>query len=120
MSDQPGSVEAQQADNYFQIKQRQDASGYLRLILLGELDLATVPKFTAALNQLKMESEHARVDLSQLKFIDSTGLSALVVGLRDARSNGWRLEVGRDVSEQVARVITVSGVGPFLWPSNGD
>jgi anti-anti-sigma factor len=115
-----GSVESQQADNYFEIKQRQDPGGYLRLILLGELDLSSVPKFTTALRQLKLESEHVRVDLSELEFIDSTGISALVVGLRDARQDGWHLEVDPRLSSQVERVIGVSGVGPFLWPEQGD
>jgi anti-anti-sigma factor len=120
MSKQRGAVEPQQADNYFEIQQRQDPGGYLRLVLLGELDLASVPKFTTTLRQLKMESEHVRLDLSQLQFIDSTGVNALVVGLRDARADEWDLEVHRRLSPQVERVITVSGVGPFLWPADGD
>jgi anti-sigma B factor antagonist len=120
MSSERGSVEPQRADNDFHIEQRQDPGGYLRLILVGELDLSTVPKFTAALKQLKMESERVRVDLSRLEFLDSSGVNALVVGLRDARNDGWHLEVGRQLSSQVERVVTVSGVGPFLWPSNGD
>jgi anti-anti-sigma factor len=120
MSEERGSVEPQQADNYFDIKQRQDQGGYLRLVLVGELDLASVPKFTTALRQLKMESEHVRLDLSQLEFIDSTGVNALVVGLRDARVDGWDLDVHPRLSSQVERVISLSGVGPFLWPSDGD
>jgi anti-anti-sigma factor len=120
MSSERGSVEPQQADNDFQIKQRQDPGGFLRLILIGELDLSTVPKFTAALQQLKMESEHVRLDLSKLEFLDSSGVNALVVGLRDARNDGWHLEVDHRLSPQVERVVSVSGVGPFLWPSNGD
>jgi anti-anti-sigma factor len=120
MSKERGSVEPQQADNDFEIQQRQDPGGYLRLILVGELDLASVPKFTTALRQLKMESEHVRLDLSQLQFIDSTGINALVIGLRDARRDGWDLEVHPRLSSQVERVISVSGVGPFLWPAEGD
>ena len=82
MSSERGSVEPQRADNDFHIEQRQDPGGYLRLILVGELDLSTVPKFTDALKQLKMESERVRLDLSRLEFLDSSGVNALVVGLR--------------------------------------
>ena len=64
--------------------------------------------------------ERVRLDLSRLEFLDSSGVNALVVGLRDARNDGWDLEVDRRLSSQVERVVTVSGVGPFLWPSNGD
>jgi anti-sigma B factor antagonist len=120
MSSERGSVEPQPAEDDFQIKQRQDPGGYLRLILVGELDLSGVPKLTAALSQLKMESERVRLDLSQLEFLDSTGVSAIVVGLRNARNDGWHLEIDRRLSPQVERIIDVSGVGPFLWPSNGD
>ena len=120
MSSNLGSIEPQQADNSFQITQRQDPDGYLRLILVGELDLGSVPQLTTALRQLRMESEHVRLDLSQLEFLDSSGLSALMVGLRDARQDGWDLEVDPRVSSQVDRVISISGVGPFLWPADVD
>jgi anti-anti-sigma factor len=120
MAIERGLAEPQHADNPFEIRQRQDPGGYLRLILVGELDLASVPMFTTALRQLRLESEHVRLDLSELEFIDSTGVSALVVGLRDARQDDWDLEVDPRVSSQVDRVISVSGIGPFLWPADGD
>jgi anti-sigma B factor antagonist len=119
MSSERAAAERKLADNDFQIERWQDPGGYLRLTLSGELDLSSVSKLTTALSRLKRETEHVRLDLSQLQFLDSTGINALVVALRDARGDGWRLEVDRHVSPQVERVIGVSGVGPFLWPSNG-
>src|SRR5947209_2395709 len=116
MSSEPGAAERKPADNDFQIEQRRDPGGYLRLVLSGELDLSSVSKLTTALRQLGRETERVRLDLSQLEFLDSSGINALVIGLRDARSDGWHLEVDRRVSPQVERVISISGVGPFLWP----
>jgi anti-sigma B factor antagonist len=52
--------------------------------LRGELDVATVPEFRAALNRLAEDDSVDRVcvDLVEVTFIDSTGLMTLLNALR--------------------------------------
>ena len=58
-----------------------------------------------------------RLDLSELDFIDSSGVQALVVGLKYARRSGRELEVDRRVSASVERLIEMMGIGAQLWPA---
>jgi anti-anti-sigma factor len=103
-----------------EIRQRRDRDGYLTLVLHGELDIATVDRLETRLRQLRHESYQVRLDLSHLRFIDSRGLRLIILALEDARSSGWELEVGREVSSTVRRIVEVSGTGPFFWPQESD
>jgi anti-anti-sigma regulatory factor len=51
----------------FEIKQRHDADGALRVTLLGELDLAVADGLRAQLDRLRRSERHVRLDLSELK-----------------------------------------------------
>jgi anti-anti-sigma factor len=44
----------------------------------GEVDMATAPRLRAALERAAAEASEVRVDLREVQFMDSTGLSALV------------------------------------------
>jgi anti-anti-sigma factor len=57
-----------------------------------------------------------RVDLSGLEFIDSSGVRAIVLGLKHARQCGRELEVDSRISGTVKRMIEIMGIGPQLWP----
>jgi anti-anti-sigma factor len=62
----------------------------------GELDLSTVPRLRDALRELRGRNVPlVRLDISQLSFIDSTGLRALLVAAREAEVEGWRLALTR-------------------------
>ena len=52
----------------------------------GELDAYTVAQFREALTELSDES-YVLVDLSDVPFMDSAGLGALIGGIRRAREN---------------------------------
>jgi anti-sigma B factor antagonist len=58
-----------------------------RIVLVGELDLATAPRLAEALRTL---TTHVVVDLRQLTFIDSTGLQLLLRGNEAARRRELR------------------------------
>jgi len=53
---------------------------------IGELDAYTVAQFREALTELAEES-YVLVDLSDVPFMDSAGLGALIGGIRRAREN---------------------------------
>ncbi len=59
-----------------------------------------------------------RLDLSQLDFIDSSGVQTVVLGLKQARRSGQELEVDPRVSSSVHRLIDMMGIGRQLWPAD--
>lgn len=59
---------------------------------VGELDAYTVGAFREALTGLADESR-LLIDLSEVPFMDSVGLGALIVGIRRARDNEGQIAV---------------------------
>jgi anti-anti-sigma factor len=99
-----------------ELRERHDVNGTLRLTLLGDLDLTVAETLSTRLQELKAAGEPVRLDLSQLAFIDSSGLQALLLALADARSTGWQLEVASEVSSTVERAAQIMGTAQLLWP----
>ncbi len=99
-----------------EISERQDADGALRLTLIGEMDLAVSDRLQARLDQLRPSQRRVRLDLSQLEFIDCSGIRTILNALADSRREARELEVGRTVSPMVERVISLADVAPDLWP----
>jgi len=102
----------------FEIRESVDADGVVRIALLGELDIAVADGVEERLREQRDDGDHVRLDLSQLEFIDSSGVRAIVLGLRDARRAGRELEVDRRISPSVTRMIGIMGIGPQLWPED--
>lgn len=100
----------------FGVEQTTDADGVVRLKLLGELDHAASEVLVRCMDQQKATRHPVILDLSQLEFIDSSGVRVILVAVRDARRDSWPLEVEQEVSWQVQRVFDVLGLGPVLWP----
>jgi anti-sigma B factor antagonist len=100
----------------FEMRERVGVDGTLRLTLRGELDLPATETLSARVEELKAAGRPVLLDLSQLTFIDSSGLQALIVALIDARSVGWPLEVAAEVSPTVQRAAQVVGIAQVLWP----
>ena len=64
----------------FAIREHPDLERTPRLTLLGDLDLTTADTFRSRLAELKPSGRPVRLDLSQLAFIDSSGIEALTRG----------------------------------------
>ena len=101
----------------FEIRESVDADGAARVTLVGELDIAVADGVEERLRRLRDAGRRARLDLSQLDFIDSSGVRAIVLGLKHARQGGHELEVDRRISPTVERMIEIMGIGPQLWPA---
>jgi anti-anti-sigma factor len=99
-----------------EISERQDADGALRLTLIGEMDLAVTGRLQARLDQLRPSGHRVRLDLSQLEFIDCSGIRTILNALAESQRDERELEVGRTVSPMVERVISLADVAPDLWP----
>ena len=100
----------------FEVRERVEVDGTVRLTLCGDLDLAVTETLSARLEELKAVGRPVCLDLSRLTFIDSSGLQALIVALIDARSIGWQLEVASEVSPSVKRAAQAVGIAQVLWP----
>lgn len=78
--------------------------------LRGSLDIATAPTVRAALNDATEQGKKELVvDLSQLEFLDSTGLGALIGAHRRAteRDGSLRLVV---TEGPIARLLNITGL----------
>jgi anti-sigma B factor antagonist len=84
------------------------------VVVRGELDLFAAPELKEAIAQaLAAESRDLIVDLTQTVFIDSSGLSALMLAMKRAHSLGGRLVVV-DAGGSVSRTFRVAGVDQIL------
>ena len=100
----------------FEIRESVDADGAARVTLIGELDIAVADGVEERLGQLRGEGRRVRLDLSQLEFIDSSGVRVLVIGLKRSRESDHELAVDRNVSGPVRRMIEIMGIASQLWP----
>ena len=83
----------------------------------GELDLVTAPEVDAAILDGLRAGRHVVLDLSQLAFLDSSGIRALVEARAVAEEQGppARFSVVRPAGDSaVWRVLEVSGVDTAL------
>jgi anti-sigma B factor antagonist len=86
----------------------------------GEIDLASRDQFAAAIIEALGVATVVVVDLTDVRFIDSSGLSALVSGLNAARRAGRQLCL-RGASGAVADVLAITGLdAAFNAPPTDD
>jgi anti-sigma B factor antagonist len=85
-----------------------------RVALAGDLDLATAPMLSEALERVERgEPDVIVLDLREVTFMDSTGMSILLEAGKRAGEAGWELQIIRG-SNQVDRLIAETGVEEFL------
>lgn len=79
----------------------------------GELDVATAPKLEEAIIGAVRMGKGVSLDLSGIDFLDSTGLRAVLGGLRRARAAEVHFSLDQ-TSPAVDRLLRVTGlVGEF-------
>ena len=78
--------------------------------LLGELDMSTAAELRERLLGLAAGGPtHVTVDLSALAFVDSTGLSVLITGLKRIRQQGGDMAL-RSPTPATRRVLEITGL----------
>jgi anti-anti-sigma factor len=88
--------------------------GAPRLIVSGELDLASAEALEASLKQLEASEPDVLVlDLRELEFMDSTGLRTVIAADARARDRGARLVVVR-APDEVDRVFRLTRMDQHL------
>lgn len=84
------------------------------LRISGELDLASSPTLEQALEQATASSPSLIIiDLRDLDFMDSTGLSVLIRAHQQAQQGGHRLGIING-SRQIRRLLSLTGVADRL------
>lgn len=80
----------------------------LVITLVGELDLSTAPELWAAIDDA-LAKDHIKLvlDLSDLRFVDSTGLGVFVRAGKELRTKGGAL-VLRSPGERVANLLALT------------
>ncbi len=90
------------------------------LELVGELDLANARTLSKAFDQAEASGSSVRIDLTELEFIDSTGIALLVAIHRKLGDDRLSLQPSR--TNAVRRVLALTGLDaalPFIAP-DGD
>jgi anti-sigma B factor antagonist len=87
----------------------------VHVLLAGEVDLVSTPALMRALNRaLSTRAESVVVNLDAVTFIDSSALSVLVDGHRQAVAAGKAYTIGPPATPAVARVLAVTGLDTGL------
>lgn len=99
--------------NQFRVEVRRDAAVVV-VAVTGELDLASGPELEAELDQVSgPEVKLLVIDLRNLDFMDSTGLSILVRAHQRLATEGCEMGLVRG-SQQVQRLLDLTGVAERL------
>jgi anti-sigma B factor antagonist len=103
--------------------QGETVRGVERLTVIGELDIATVPELRARAHAVIAQStQNLTIDLGQVEFIDSSGLSLLIELNRRAETEGWTLSLTRP-PERAFLVFSITGADdqlPFIDGERSD
>ncbi len=85
----------------------------------GRLNMVAAPRLREAIGAIVREGRaHIVVDLSGTEFMDSSGLGALISGLKTARQAGGYLRIAAP-TEQVQTVLTLTNLDRVLRPHPG-
>ena len=87
-----------------------ETGGVATVALRGEVDVLTVDRVRSVLTDaLAGRPREIVVDLTDLDFIDSTGLGALIFGFQRARDAGIRFRLANPTST-VRQILVLSGL----------
>lgn len=97
----------------FEVRSEFDG-GNGRLIVVGELDIATKPQLEdAAHATIERGVRELTIDLRELSFMDSSGLSLLIILNERASSEGWTLRLLKP-SGPALTILTLTGADENL------
>jgi anti-anti-sigma factor len=88
-------------------------SGWLRVTLLGELDMSAGPELEERLHELQADCQAVLMDLSQLGFMDSTGLTIMIQAIQAARKDGWAFMIDPALSPQVRKLFSLTALDEY-------
>jgi anti-anti-sigma factor len=111
--DQPRSVGSRTVQSHFRLEVRNEGRSTV-IAVSGELDLASSPALQEELDRVAAsDSQMLIIDLRELDFMDSTGLSVLVRAHQRIEEQGRRLAMVKG-PQQVQRLLSLTGVAERL------
>jgi anti-sigma B factor antagonist len=90
-----------------------DLRGDRLILVTGALDIATAPQLAALLMRMHEHRHPVVLDLTEVAFMDSSGLKVLIDARESSRRDGWSFTI-RGMSRHVARVARVANAGDLL------
>lgn len=101
------NIETQEHDGYYEIK------------VGGELDVYTVPELEQVLTPIKQEGTHdVYVNLTNVSYMDSTGLGLFVGTLKALNQNDKELYI-IGASERISRLFEITGLSDLMHVNEG-
>src|SRR3982751_3221787 len=92
-----------------------ERAGWQVLTVRGEVDVTRTPRVRTQLISLLSDGQpQLVVDLEGVRFLDSSGLGALVAGLKLARSRSGELRIVCEGQRSVRKVLEVTGLERVL------
>jgi anti-sigma B factor antagonist len=98
----------------FSVTEQVSGDGTTTVAVGGELDLATAPQLSDVLESLAAREAPTVLDLSDVSFLDSTGLKVVLAAGRTSERTGWSFVVGRAVGPAVARLFEMVDAAALL------
>jgi anti-anti-sigma factor len=102
-----------QSSELFVIEVTQPSEGLYLVALAGEMDIANAPQLTSRIARLGGAGSYRAVfDLSELTFLDSTGINALVSAARSIEAGGGEVVLAAPTPnvQQVFKIVSLSEV----------
>jgi anti-anti-sigma factor len=87
--------------------------GHQRVVVVGEIDIATGPQLTRALHDAQAVAQHVVLDLDGTTFIDTSGTRILIAAAAHAQATTGTFEVVCP-TVPVARLIGLLGANLVL------
>ena len=86
----------------------------IEVAVTGELDLVSASQLQETLKRELLADNDVLLDLSDMDFIDSTGLHAIVESVRTAKSVGRKLKLSAELPAHARRLMEIVGLLPFI------
>ncbi|MDN3267352.1 STAS domain-containing protein [Streptomyces sp. MA15] len=84
------------------------------VVVTGDVDLHTAPVLRAqALTAVSQGAPHLVLDMAQVDFVDSTGLSTLIVLMHATQKAGGSLRIA-SVPDRLVRMVNMTGISELL------
>ena len=85
------------------------------LAIEGDIDLHISPAVTEALNaMIKKKPERIVIDLSRATYIDSAGVAALILAMREVKEYGGKFFLS-GVQETIRSILETSRLDRIFW-----
>jgi anti-sigma B factor antagonist len=90
----------------------------ITVVFTGTLDISTIDQALNELAEARAEAPELVIDLRQVDFIDSTGLSLIAQTARQAAETGFALSVVPN--EQARRLMEITGIASHVHIEDRD